>query len=247
MTELHGLLLAVTKASVKHAYHASTAHAHVSNASSTADVLIGLFVVAAFIVGLIFLAVSATRSDAVKRHEREAIANAAHAERLRAFFAAPLAPVATSITLLPGETCYYSVRAQQLSVHAQRQYGSTYGGPSVRIARGVYLRAGQSHGSSQSVSTLKSDGYGWFYLTDQRVIFIGELHSTITPLSQIIQESGFVDGLHLDIANRSPVNYETGDTMAHRTYVRITNGLIRALSPSEVDELVAAATAPKSA
>jgi len=156
-------------------------------------------------------------------------------EQLRTSLSAPLTPITAPIRLGESEVCYYRGDATAFSVHVSRQYGGVYGGPSVRVARGLYLRTGASRGQSQSVPGMASDGPGTLYITNLRFIFIGNLKSTTVDFAKVAQVSGVPGGVRLDVLGGTPVEFQTGNAIAYLTTERIQRGLLDALTPEQVD------------
>jgi hypothetical protein len=64
-------------------------------------------------------------------------------------------------------------------------YG-TYGGPSVRVAKGVYIHGGVSRSTSSSSDKLKDIDGGDLFITNQRLFFVGKLRTVNAPFKKIV-------------------------------------------------------------
>ena len=78
---------------------------------------------------------------------------------------------------------------------AVREWHSAYGGPSIRIAKGLYWRFGASRGHSESHDELRGIDIGTLVLTNERIVFVGSKRSNSVPLEKLISVEGFSDGL----------------------------------------------------
>jgi uncharacterized protein len=82
-----------------------------------------------------------------------------------------------------------------LEPRAVRTWHSTYGGPTIRVARGLSFRFGQSHGVSESHDELRAIDRGTLLLTNERIVFIGTQRTTSVALQKLIDIEAFDDGL----------------------------------------------------
>jgi hypothetical protein len=82
-----------------------------------------------------------------------------------------------------------------LEPRAVRTWHSTYGGPTIRVARGLSFRFGQSHGVSESHDELRAIDRGTLLLTNERIVFIGTQRTTSVALQKLIDIEAFGDGL----------------------------------------------------
>lgn len=193
-----------------HARHASSKAApphHVSDAANGGQfwgVVLALVLVVAAIIALRMRA--AAKRSAVVKNVQEEIAAVVEAVKL-----APLQAIhPEGFHLLADETFYWQEAARWCEFRTQRRYESTYGGTSVRIARGVSLRAGSSSGASRSVAVPEVTS-GEVFLSNRRLIFIGPSFSREVKLDSVLRfEAG--DGfMHLDLPNKNAVQVETGN------------------------------------
>lgn len=71
----------------------------------------------------------------------------------------------------------------------------TYGGPSFRVAKGVYFRTGTSRSYSESHEELKDIDGGDFTITNQRIVFAGARKTINIPFKKIIGIEAFSNSL----------------------------------------------------
>lgn len=76
-----------------------------------------------------------------------------------------------------------------------RSTRSVYGGPSIRIAKGLWWRFGRAHSIGQSYTELRPIDVGDFVVTNQRVLFFGSQRTNAFPLEKVISIEGYADGL----------------------------------------------------
>lgn len=76
-----------------------------------------------------------------------------------------------------------------------RRTRSVYGGPSIRIAKGIWWRFGESHSIGQSYTELHAIDVGYFMVTNQRVLFVGSQRTNSFPLDKVISIEAYTDGL----------------------------------------------------
>lgn len=82
-----------------------------------------------------------------------------------------------------------------------------YGGPSVRIAKGVYLRAGGSSSTSQSHEELKDIDGGDLFITNQRIFFSGKNKTANIPFKKLIDVETYSDAIAIHQEGRERVRY----------------------------------------
>jgi DNA helicase HerA-like ATPase len=80
---------------------------------------------------------------------------------------------------------------------AVRSWRSVYGGPSIRVAKGLSFRFGQSGGVSESHDELRPVDRGTLVVTTQRLVFLGSQRTTSTALPKIIEIKPYSDGLQV--------------------------------------------------
>lgn len=99
-----------------------------------------------------------------------------------------------SIILNPNEKTHYYTYAKMFEERAVRNYG----GASLRLMKGVYIRQGQaeSHGELREIDN------GGLLLTNQRVIFDGSSRKIEYHIPKIIAIQEYKDGVQLAVSNR---------------------------------------------
>jgi hypothetical protein len=164
-------------------------------------------------------------------------------QQIEAFFGQDLRPVdAGNMVLREGEKCYYSASAQEAKLVKQVTHVGTYGGPSVRVARGLYWRVGGYGGRSISTQQLQVVDTGTLFLTDQRVVFVGTAGTLEFRSDKMASYQLFDDGIRIDMPNKPFVLFVTGSPEAGWTFERLKHGLIvgrdslQALSGAEQQE-----------
>ncbi len=110
---------------------------------------------------------------------------------------------AYGVMLKSGEICHYTAPAHMVTTkNIVTGYRGGSIGASVRVAKGFYLRSGSSRGTPirEDVNTLHS---GTLYMTNQRIIFVGEkgFDCQISKLTAITP-NGY-DGLTLQFGAKS--------------------------------------------
>jgi hypothetical protein len=84
----------------------------------------------------------------------------------------------------------------------------TYGGPSFRVAKGVYFRVGGF--KSQSHDEIKNIDQGIFTLTNIRLVFSGSKRTISIPLSKIISIEPYSDAIALRREGKEKTQYFVG-------------------------------------
>jgi hypothetical protein len=121
--------------------------------------------------------------------------------RYRAYWAienAELPAVETTIHLHKTETCY-AVREVKWLEYRKVTKRIRYAGPTarIRLAKGIYFRAGDLGFQSVSQEVLKPVDQGELYLTNKRVIFVGGHKSTNIRMSRILDFRPYSNGIEL--------------------------------------------------
>ncbi len=80
---------------------------------------------------------------------------------------------------------------------AIRTWRSAYGGPTIRLAKGLSFHIGQSRGASESHEELRVIDRGALVLTNRRLLFIGSRRTVAVPLQSIIDIESYTDGLRV--------------------------------------------------
>lgn len=85
-----------------------------------------------------------------------------------------------------------------------------YGGPSFRIAKGVYWRLGAFGAQSESHEELRTIDQGRFTLTNKRLIFSGAKRTVDINLNKIISIEPYSDGIAVRTSGRQKTQYFVG-------------------------------------
>lgn len=124
---------------------------------------------------------------------------------------APLTAIAVpELGLEQGEVAYYASEAKILGTHTRTRRVGYSGGPSFRIARGVYWHASSYASTPVRESYTAVDDDGRLVVTNERLIFVGQRNSFSWPLSKILSIQRFTDGVQVNPLNRRPVVFTTG-------------------------------------
>ena len=168
-----------------------------------------------------------TGKGKVERIAQKEAATQQRSAEIDAFFARDMVPIAVpEITLKAGERCYFSAQVSEVQPVKETVRVGGYGGPSIRLARGLYWRTGAF--ASKGVSSTKPQvtDKGVCYLTNARVLFVGSNGTKAYAYDSIISNEYYNDGFRLDIANRKPTYYLTPQpSMLGMAFERIRQGI----------------------
>lgn len=146
-----------------------------------------------------------------------------------------LSPISNPpIILKKNEEAYVALGG--ISLHeprAVRQTRGAYGGPTIRVAKGVSFRMGNVAARSESHEELRNIDQGALILTNKRLIFIGAKRTTNIDLGKIISITAYKDGIGSQRENKQKTEYFTGTdrhtltfTINGRTHTVPFTGLI---------------------
>ncbi len=108
-----------------------------------------------------------------------------------------------SVVLRAQEAAHYETEASLLEEFVDRQWQSGSHGYSIRIARGLTYRWGQTRGQSVAVGRhVESVDRGPLTVTSRRVVFTGGRQSIEMLYSRLLSVDAFDDGVRLNLANR---------------------------------------------
>lgn len=93
---------------------------------------------------------------------------------------------------------------------AVRQTHAAYGGPTIRVAKGVSFRMGGASARSESHEEIKVIDNGKFVLTNKRLIFIGTKRTVNIDLRKIMAIVPYKDGIESQRENKQKPEYFTG-------------------------------------
>jgi hypothetical protein len=111
----------------------------------------------------------------------------------------------------------------------RREYAGGSRGVSIRVAKGVSFRVGNSRGHSVPISELVPISEGQLIITSLRVIFQGNPKSFADPVEKLIDIGPGVDGLRYSVMNRTKprmVRYAPGTD--YEAVLAALNGAVRA-------------------
>jgi hypothetical protein len=120
---------------------------------------------------------------------------------------------------------------------AVRTFHGVFGGPSVRIAKGMSLRFGGYAGSSESHDELRAVDEGTLVLTSQRLTFVGQGRTFSVALEKIVSMEGYDDRLQLNRRGKEKVEHFKFSGRTKMTYpcdgsklsVRISGHVVKLL------------------
>ncbi len=163
------------------------------------------------------------------------------------------APEGEGLQLHPGENLYLALKQAGLleTVRTQGHRTGVYGGPSFRVAKGVYMRTGafRSH-YVPGVEQLAQIDVGTAYVTDQRVVFMGGKQTREFAFDKLIGYEHHPEGAYtrFSVANRqrpSCIGYGAqGDAwcfrvdLAHSTYTGQRDAYVASIQ-QELDQHMA--------
>jgi hypothetical protein len=164
--------------------------------------------------------------------KKEAQAQAAARAHFQEVSGAPLTPIAVpELGLQQGEVPYYASEARVLGTHTRTRRVGYSGGPSFRVARGVYWHASSYASTPVRESYTAVDDDGQLIVTNERVVFVGQRNSFSWPLPKILSIRRFTDGVQINPLNRRPVVFTTGSEDAGIIIDRARSGsLAKSLS-----------------
>ena len=101
-----------------------------------------------------------------------------------------------------------------LEPRAVRRSRSYYGGPTIRLAKGLSLRLGTGTSQSESSDELRDIDQGTLVLTTKRLTFMGSLRTTNVKLDDVIGIQIYTDGIqvHRERKERAET-YVLGETL----------------------------------
>ena len=93
---------------------------------------------------------------------------------------------------------------------AVRQTHAAYGGPTIRVAKGVSFRLGGASARSESHEEIRAIDRGSLILTTKRLIFIGSKRTTNIDLRKIMAIEAYTDGIESQRENKQKTEYFKG-------------------------------------
>ncbi len=98
----------------------------------------------------------------------------------------------------------------------RKTYGGG-GGPSIRIAKGVYFRTGGFASRSESHEEIKEIDSGTLTLTNRRLVFTGRKRTVNVPLGKIVGMEPYRDAVAINRDGKQRTEYYTGIDNVHLT------------------------------
>lgn len=93
---------------------------------------------------------------------------------------------------------------------AVRQTNAAYGGPTIRVAKGVSFRMGGASARSESHEEIRVIDNGKLVLTNKRLIFIGTKRTVNIDLRKVMAIVPYKDGIESQRENKQKPEYFTG-------------------------------------
>jgi len=91
-----------------------------------------------------------------------------------------------------------------------RKSSGTYGGPRVRIAKGVSIGVGSFGATSESHKEIRDIDVGTLTITSKRIVFTGTKKTKNIPLAKIISMNPYSDGIGINRENKQTMEYFVG-------------------------------------
>lgn len=127
--------------------------------------------------------------------------------------------------LRQGEGWYFHISAQAMTPQTTVVQKGGYVGVSIPIGRtGLAINPGSFGASMVPVTSFASAGSGMVYVTNQRVVFVGPHQVADIALGDIVNIEAYKDGVRLDIANRQPWIFVSGDIALSAYVYRAIHG-----------------------
>jgi hypothetical protein len=118
------------------------------------------------------------------------------------------------INLQKGEQIVWASNGvQYFEAQSRREWVGQSAGVSLRVAKGVYLRSGGSHGMPIETTSLVPLGTGFFALTDRHLYYAGDAKSFRVSYQKIVSIKPYEDGVAIvrDASGAKPQIFITGD------------------------------------
>lgn len=118
----------------------------------------------------------------------------------------------TGILPMPGEKFFWSQRCRYGQTSTQMRTSRGYSSVYVPVAGGFGINVGGGRGSSRIDKSFTWGPYGTVYLSDQRILVVGDNGQTAyTEHTYIIKYEALEDQLVLHVANIGMMRFKTGD------------------------------------
>lgn len=130
------------------------------------------------------------------------------------------------------EHFYWQQAAAKWGMHTHTQRVGGYSGVSFRVVKGVYLHTGGYRGTPISQTATEVDDHGMVYVSDHRILFVGSTGAIDVPLDKIASVEPYTDGMRIDVINKKPIGFQTGDSVIAVIVGRVVNKDIHRHSPA---------------
>ena len=116
----------------------------------------------------------------------------------------------TNIVLNPNEQFIYAIPDVLFSEpRSVRETSGSYGGPSIRVAKGMTWRLGKFKSKSESHEELRNIDKGTLTITNKRLIFTGAVKNVNIELKKILSIEPYEDGISLSKEGEERPGYFT--------------------------------------
>jgi len=116
----------------------------------------------------------------------------------------------TNIVLNPNEQFIYAIPDVLFSEpRSVRETSGSYGGPSIRVAKGMTWRLGKFKSKSESHEELRNIDKGTLTITNKRLIFTGAVKNVNIELKKILSIEPYEDGISLNKEGKERPGYFT--------------------------------------
>ena len=91
-----------------------------------------------------------------------------------------------------------------------RKSSGSYGGPRIRVAKGVSFGVGAFGATSESHEEIRNIDVGDLTITSKRIVYAGSKKTSNIPLSKIISMNPYSDGIGINRENKQKMEYFVG-------------------------------------
>lgn len=119
-------------------------------------------------------------------------------------------PINTNVVLGPNEQFIFGISDVIFSEpRAVRETSGSYGGPSIRVAKGMTWRLGRFKSKSESHEELRNIDTGTLTITSKRLVFSGAVKNISIELKKIVSIDPYEDGISLSKEGKERPAYFT--------------------------------------
>jgi hypothetical protein len=118
------------------------------------------------------------------------------------------------------ELCFFEAIADAMTPQTQTVQQGTYFGVGIPLFKtGLTINPGSFNATSIPVTSFAFVGRGSAYVTSERIVFKGPMQTVEIDFRDVADLTAYEDGLRLDVLNRSPWIFRSGDiTLAAYAY-----------------------------